>query len=60
MPYTSNPKLPRLRMQAVLRVRRGESIRAVARNLGYAHSTVSRLGISCPVRWEGNNSYTPQ
>lgn len=42
MAYTSNPKLPRLRMQAVLRVRRGESIRAVARHLGYSHSTVSR------------------
>jgi transposase InsO family protein len=42
MPYTTNPQLPRLRMQAVTRVRRGESIRAVARNLGYSHSTVSR------------------
>src|SRR4051812_12021791 len=41
MAYTSNPKLPRLRMQAVLRVRHGESIRAVARHLGYSHSTVS-------------------
>ncbi|HSX35848.1 MAG TPA: DDE-type integrase/transposase/recombinase [Patescibacteria group bacterium] len=42
MPYTTNPKLPRLRMQAVLRVRRGESVRAVARHFGYSHSTVSR------------------
>lgn len=42
MAYTSNPKLPRLRMQAVLRVRRGESIRAVARHLGYDHATVGR------------------
>lgn len=48
MPYTSNPKLPRLRMQAVLRVRRGESIRAVARNLGYYHSTVSRWVAKAP------------
>jgi transposase InsO family protein len=48
MPYTSNPKLPHLRMQAVLRVRRGESIRAVARNLGYSHSTVVRWVARAP------------
>ena len=48
MAYTSNPKLPRLRMQAVLRVRRGESIRAVARNLGYSHSTVVRWVARAP------------
>ena len=48
MAYTSNPKLPRLRMQAVMRVRRGESIRAVARNLGYDHSTVSRWVARAP------------
>lgn len=42
MAYTTNPKLPRLRMQAVLMVRRGQSIRAVARYYGYSHSTVSR------------------
>lgn len=49
MPYTTNPKLPRLRMQAVLRVRRGESIRAVARNLGYSHSTLSRWVARAPL-----------
>jgi len=48
MAYTSNPKLPRLRMQAVNRVRRSESIRAVARNLGYAHSTVVRWVAKAP------------
>lgn len=48
MAYTSNPKLPRLRMEAVLRVRRGESIRAVARHLGYDHSTVSRWVAKAP------------
>lgn len=48
MAYTSNPHLPRLRMQAVLRVRRGESIRAVARHLGYDHSTVSRWVAKAP------------
>lgn len=42
MAYTSNPKLPRLRMQAVTMVRSGQSIRAVARHLGYSHSTVVR------------------
>lgn len=48
MAYISNPKLPRLRMQAVLRVRRGESIRAVARHLGYSHSTVVRWVAKAP------------
>lgn len=42
MAYTNNPKLPRLRMEAVMRVRRGESIRAVARHYGYEPSTVMR------------------
>ena len=42
MAYTSNPHLPRLRMQAVLMVRRGHSIRSVARYYGYSHSTVVR------------------
>lgn len=48
MAYTSNPKLPRLRMQAVLRVRHGESIRAVARHLGYDHTTVGRWVAKAP------------
>lgn len=48
MPYTTNPKLPRLRMEAVLRVRRGESIRAVARHLGYDHTTVGRWVAKAP------------
>src|SRR5579863_7964840 len=48
MAYTSNPKLPRLRMQAVNRVRCGESIRAVARILGYSHSTVVRWVTKAP------------
>lgn len=42
MAYTSNPNLPKLRMEAVMRVRRGESIRAVARHYGYEPSTVMR------------------
>lgn len=42
MPYTSNPKLPRLRMRAVLMVRRGASTHEVARHFGYNQSTVAR------------------
>lgn len=42
MAYTSNPKLPRLRMQAVLLVRRGWSTRQVARYFGYNQSTIVR------------------
>lgn len=48
MAYTTNPKLPRLRMQAVLMVRRGQSIRSVARYFGYSHSTVSRWVAKAP------------
>lgn len=48
MAYTSNPHLPRLRMQAVLMVRRGQSIRAVARHFGYSHSTVVRWVAKAP------------
>lgn len=42
MAYTSNPKLPRLRMQAVLLVRKGWSTRQVARYFGYNQSTITR------------------
>jgi transposase InsO family protein len=42
MAYTSNPKLPRLRMEAVRLVRSGQSIRQVARHYGYEPSTVMR------------------
>jgi transposase-like protein len=42
MAYTTNPKLPKLRMEAVMRVRSGESIRAVSRHYGYEPSTVMR------------------
>ena len=42
MAYTTNPKLPRLRMQAVLMVRRGASTREVAKYFGYNQSTVAR------------------
>ena len=42
MPYTMNPHLPKLRAQAVDRVRSGQSIRSVARHYGVQPSTVSR------------------
>lgn len=42
MAYTSNPHLPRLRMQAVLMVRRGASTHEVAKYFGYNQSTVAR------------------
>lgn len=42
MAYTTNPKLPRLRMQAVLMVRRGASTRETARYYGYNQSTIVR------------------
>ena len=42
MPYTSNPKLPRLRMLAVDMVRNGCSIRQVSRYTGFYPSTISR------------------
>jgi transposase InsO family protein len=48
MSYTTNPQLPKLRMRAVLMVRRGQSVRAVARYFGYSHSTVSRWVARAP------------
>jgi transposase InsO family protein len=42
MAYTTNPQLPRLRMQAVLMVRRGASTREAAKYFGYNQSTVAR------------------
>lgn len=42
MAYTTNPKLPKLRMDAVRKVRSGQSIRKVARYYGYQPSTIMR------------------
>lgn len=42
MAYSTNPQLPRVRMQAVLLVRNGWSIRKTARYLGYHHTAVMR------------------
>lgn len=40
MPYTTNPRLPRLRMEAVRYVEAGHSLRSAARHFGYAHNTI--------------------
>ena len=42
MAYSKNPHLPRVRMQAVLLVRQGWSIRRTARHLGFHHTAVMR------------------
>lgn len=42
MPYTTNPHLPRVRGEAVKLVRQGQSLRAVARHLGFHPSTIMR------------------
>lgn len=40
MAYTTNEKLPELRMKAVLLVRKGWSVRKVARHFGFSHGAV--------------------
>lgn len=42
MPYTNNPKLPGVRMEAVKLLQQGWSARQVARYMGYNHSTIVR------------------
>src|SRR5215212_5898093 len=48
MPYTSNEKLPKLRMQAVTFVRKGWTTRQVALHLGYNQSTIVRWVAKAP------------
>jgi len=40
MSYTTNPALPRVRMEAVRLVRQGKSTREVARHLGYSQAAI--------------------
>lgn len=40
MPYSNNPRLPRVRMEAVEMVMRGKSVREAARHFGFAHNAV--------------------
>ena len=50
MPYTTNPKMPRLRMEAIKLIRnKNWSIRKVARYTGYNASTISRWLKKAPV-----------
>ena len=42
MPYTTNPHMPQVRMNAVKMVRKGHSMRSVARHFGYNVSTISK------------------
>jgi putative transposase len=48
MPYTSNEKLPKLRMEAVKLVRKGWTTRQVALHFGYNQSTVVRWVAKVP------------
>lgn len=48
MPYTSNPKLPRVRMEAVKLVRNGWTTRAVGLHFGYNQSTIVRWAAKAP------------
>ena len=48
--YTTNPFLPKVRMQAVMLVRKGWSMRKVARYIGVNPSTVSRWVKKAPVK----------
>jgi len=49
MPYTTNPNLPQVRMQAVKLVRSGWSTRKVARHLGFNQSTIVRWVKKAPL-----------
>jgi len=42
MSYTSNPNIPKVRMEAVRLLRKGWSTRRVARHFGYSHSSIVR------------------
>lgn len=42
MPYTTNPKMPRLRAKAVEMVRFGKSVTETARYFGYSKGTISK------------------
>lgn len=42
MPYTTNPALPQVRMEAVRLIRQGCSTREVARHLGYSQGAIVR------------------
>lgn len=53
MPYTTNPKMPRVRGDAVALLAKGWSTREVALHLGYNQSTIARWGQIAKVRGYG-------
>jgi transposase InsO family protein len=53
MAYTLNPNLPKVRGQAVELVRRGQSVREVARHFGFSHSAVVKWVAKAKVRGYG-------
>jgi transposase InsO family protein len=48
MPYTNNPNIERVRMQAVLLVRQGQSTREVARHFGFSQSAIVKWVAKAP------------
>lgn len=58
MAYTTNPHLPRLRMQAVKMVNGGMSIRSVARHFNYSHGAV-RLWVARAMTLPSNAQAIP-
>lgn len=48
MPYSNNPNLPHVRMEAVKLVRSGMSVRVVARHFGFSHSAIVKWVARAP------------
>lgn len=64
MAYTNNPNLPRVRMQAVMLVRQGWSIRRVSRHMGFHHTAIMKwikkaepLRSGAPIPTESSRPY---
>lgn len=53
MSYSKNPNLPRVRMKAVTLVKKGWSIRRVARYLGFSHGAIINWIKKCPRNCSG-------
>ena len=53
MSYSKNPNLPRVRMKAVMLVKKGWSIRKVARYFGFSHGAVINWIKKCPKNCQG-------
>lgn len=59
MSYTKNPNLPRVRMKAVVLVKKGWSIRRVARYFGFSHGAVINWLKKAPRDCRGRNAVIP-